>query len=786
MSQIIIIPKENTRFEIEPYNEKYSIVKDLESNKETAIKCALLKPTDHFVGHIKINVDDYLGINDVLLVYDYDDTTNKIIPVVDEKYRDPTYFSIQANKRKLLISGIHVDIDHVHYKDESVYLRAHEKIVEINEVLKRRCNLTIEITKYYKTTLRDSMYTNKFILGINYNNNYVAYFILEETHNKLIIIYNTPIIYKQTYYFDLLLAILIIITPSYIEQIIVASKNALYTVNDVDKIEATDKDRLITTFGENYFIVNTNKHEYNILLNIDIEKQKIAHEISNRLSRSITCPNNFYKSEVLTRQPVKRPLLTRQVSINVTNQKHGDCYAHSVSKVLVKSFRKYYPDLFKVIESIGKIKSRACEKMYLDPDIFYDCTGIKCTLDHDLKTKCNDGEYNSLILYMFIYSLIVEKFSCRGGVELPAFNYIYDIIYDELAINERCEIKQDYCEDIKQKLIQNNNDITTRNQILVPTEIKYLHSPTIFFETIQRIIEQGLYLCLSLNAIIIEFRETDEESDIPLPDQLYRIYKGGPHSVTIVDYDYDNPNNKIIIIKNSWGEKNSLVKIYEDDLNKYPFIVISNNSLCGLTWLNPENFSAHNLSLINKDITRFLTPEIDKNLLKKLIITNKLISLKSVLDYYNTRLFGSTGKTGPTGMTGETGATGPTGEYVDVLDFVIYTSFRRNNDVPIFKLVLDTIQQYKIKTFYTEYTNKIKIIYKDSPQLQEILDLFKKYIHSAYSKPIDWGSLRMQEGVEKGGKRKKSRKNRKSRKKKREKYLNGRISRRGRKSQSRK
>ena len=31
MSQIIIIPKENTRFEIEPYNEKYSIVKDLES-----------------------------------------------------------------------------------------------------------------------------------------------------------------------------------------------------------------------------------------------------------------------------------------------------------------------------------------------------------------------------------------------------------------------------------------------------------------------------------------------------------------------------------------------------------------------------------------------------------------------------------------------------------------------------------------------------------------------------------------------------------------------------------
>jgi hypothetical protein len=69
---------------------------------------------------------------------------------------------------------------------------------------------------------------------------------------------------------------------------------------------------------------------------------------------------------------------------------------------------------------------------------------------NDLKKYCNSIEINSIILYVYIYSIIVNKFGCDGGTVFDELNYIiYNVLYNTEFITKTCLIHSELCEIIK-------------------------------------------------------------------------------------------------------------------------------------------------------------------------------------------------------------------------------------------------------------------------------------------------------------------------------------------------
>ena len=277
--------------------------------------------------------------------------------------------------------------------------------------------------------------------------------------------------------------------------------------------------------------------------------------------------------------PVKR-----RISANVSKQYYGDCFAHAIARVVVKAFRKQFPVEFDIQENI----SETCNRLYQHTnDFFYDCTETnKCTpiTFTDLKTHCNPVELNSIILYMYIYSIIANKYGCEGGNAYDTLNYIvHGVLYNEEVITSTCFIHSDLCDIITPILISNiHNFLKNREKlvyILKYNDYKYIGYPAYstvhkkilmntvvnpaiyFFDSIKYAIDNELYLVLSINGSFIKWKEAN-------PDKTYSVdiaVEDNGHAATIVNYDYSH-SNKVFTIKNTWEKETAYTNISEEEL----------------------------------------------------------------------------------------------------------------------------------------------------------------------------------------------------------------------------
>jgi hypothetical protein len=310
--------------------------------------------------------------------------------------------------------------------------------------------------------------------------------------------------------------------------------------------------------------------------------------------------------------------LKRQVSSRIVAQTDEDCFAHAISNLFLKYFKTKYennPFFIGLSKEYTYDEINECDKLYLDMEQIYKCNGNVCSLNSiNLEEKCNNNaDLNSLLLYIFIYKLIVQKFGCNSGPTLDSIKYVISKIYDInfiQKIQKTCEFKEEYCIRIQELLLDNYNDkrifiqfFGFRLNVFNPffaandpvhivsrhIEHSYVNKKNKLFSIIKQQLDQNLYLTISLGGLYyflitrqkkllsgnknrtltIEeynsmFTKFDEQaySGIDAADYKY-------HSMTIVDYDYTDEQNRKIIIKNSWGiiDGSGFFYIHEKDID---------------------------------------------------------------------------------------------------------------------------------------------------------------------------------------------------------------------------
>ena len=341
--------------------------------------------------------------------------------------------------------------------------------------------------------------------------------------------------------------------------------------------------------------------------------------------------------------PPPPPLLKRALSSNITKQTAGDCFAHASTRVFLRMISREFFEKYKKDDPFHSIKENACDDLYLIQESF-----SVFSKKHDIESLCtNPGNYNSILMYFFLHKITIDKFDCQGG--MPDFVLFYllrifnDLKNERITLNQICDLgNSKYCDHL-QPLITSFNQIETKytapfmhytrdssDTKKSPEEL--IEHQNKFFDKIQEIIDLGLYVSLSINGLIPsmktptktrpnarthKFSQSDllylSSSDTSTHTQLSR-FLGNDHAVTIVDYDYSNPSDKQLKIKNSWGkpEHGNDIYIYisKNDLDLSP------DQVC-INYLEPTNeYSLFDLAILNESIydklpptdTRFLSP----------------------------------------------------------------------------------------------------------------------------------------------------------------------------------
>ena len=305
--------------------------------------------------------------------------------------------------------------------------------------------------------------------------------------------------------------------------------------------------------------------------------------------------------------------LSRQISLNVTKQQDQDCFAHAVSRVLVKAYRKLYPNelSFKRPEvSLSEDPNQRCVFLYNIPNAFYKCeeTTKEChpVSMKTIEKKCTDTETLNLLLYMHFWSMLVKRFSCNGSftniamyfcthpfmtdpiegncnlhltmcnklqsffkmvksknyppqVLIPySFKYSFNVssIYKFVTITNDnvhgIDIEHSgvsVCNPVLQQIFLFKKTDHYKEQVVNYAPGKYPNPSKLFFEKIEYILKKSLYVVLSGAGSFFEWKSEHKKlytgQDVVLPHD--------GHSVTIVGYDYSNPSNKMLHVKNSWG-----------------------------------------------------------------------------------------------------------------------------------------------------------------------------------------------------------------------------------------
>lgn len=330
--------------------------------------------------------------------------------------------------------------------------------------------------------------------------------------------------------------------------------------------------------------------------------------------------------------------LNRQVSSKIISQQNGECFAHAATNIIYNYLKnKYSKHAFFLGSSTNYTYdgTNNCDKLYLEMDRLYNCTTQQISLNSlILEDICRPHELNSLILYVFIYKLIIERFGCSGGSVIKSIDYIITKLYNRNFVlslvsnlyadptisyknvrdknfeNTICGFKKEYCILIKSLLLENYSKLSsfmsiekknfdiynpifrsdfTKKYITKKMENNYTVDKNLFFSFIEEKTKQNFYLSISVGGayLFLVYRQ----HAISLVDNINKnltfneynnlfinftedfnnyINSNSGHAMIIVDTDYSDPENRKILLKNSWGKLNygsGFFYVHEKDID---------------------------------------------------------------------------------------------------------------------------------------------------------------------------------------------------------------------------
>ena len=263
--------------------------------------------------------------------------------------------------------------------------------------------------------------------------------------------------------------------------------------------------------------------------------EKTKPIIKKRLN-DLLIQNNFSEEKIIKKKP---KLLKRQISFVVTDQgTTSTCWNFSSTKCILRYYRNTIPELF------GIDSSEDCNDFY-NFDYIYEVFDVKI----ESKIPCSQNNYNSALLFGFIFSIFSKKYGNVGNTVFESILWFFNTftmsdlpkllnnspkhkIIKKIKDSINPEITPDYYS-LKQlvKILRKINDFRKNTIFFIKNEIfqtdKIDRSNFICF--IKKIIDTGYYCII----------------DVPISEQRY-------HAMTIVGYE--ETDDFFILVKNSWGE----------------------------------------------------------------------------------------------------------------------------------------------------------------------------------------------------------------------------------------
>jgi hypothetical protein len=338
--------------------------------------------------------------------------------------------------------------------------------------------------------------------------------------------------------------------------------------------------------------------------------------------------NLLLDDEIKSNSPIlinPSPKVHRIISKDVYTQEYGDCFAFASARVLCKWIRTHNPEIFGNYDILNTIQT--LHDRYMDPSLFYnyETKSSNGKVSGFTPYFINSKQYMNTCLFMLFYSKIVKQFGCDGGYEGNSLKYIISQIDTKSNINNfvsDCTIDPIYCQHSKTLLIQNIRTNMIAKHFVMSQEIKNLifsnyifrndkdeDNPneyfinlrkvklffTQFFNIIRKNIKKSNYLTFGCDTILL-YSKVQNNNELTNKELLatYKYMKPNDkenrgHVVTIVNYDYSNPKNRQITIKNSWGQhKNMYMNIYESELSSPMLYYLGEYTLLELCWIETK------------------------------------------------------------------------------------------------------------------------------------------------------------------------------------------------------
>ena len=299
--------------------------------------------------------------------------------------------------------------------------------------------------------------------------------------------------------------------------------------------------------------------------------------------------------------------LKHAISIDAYTQHFGDCYGYAFARLLCKWIRVHNPRVFREYDTLSNEILNLNNK-FMDTSLFYNADANKSmglvkgfdttfiikndAFEHISKlnpTLIHPEQYLNTCLFMIFYSKIVENFGCNGYDSSIVFKYILSQIQTKRGIKElleKCPIAPQYCGAVEHILLANlKSNMKPYKYEMGPAERIILlntepcivkTNPTLksffntFYDIISKNIDRSNYILFGCCELLFQCKNGNIVRKVTYKDlavqarTLRRKIEG--HIVTIVDYNYDNPKNRKIVIKNSWGQNEPVMIIYESEL----------------------------------------------------------------------------------------------------------------------------------------------------------------------------------------------------------------------------
>ena len=322
--------------------------------------------------------------------------------------------------------------------------------------------------------------------------------------------------------------------------------------------------------------------------------------------------------------------LTRAISADSKVQQFNDCFAYSIGRILCKWIRNHNPTFFPNFDENDTRLSDAFPVYFFFEATEGSSVGEDLSVNLFIKThNIPKSSYLNHCLFVLIYSVIVRQFGCDYSNIYDAFEYIIGVLNTKQSVHslikEICPIYQDYCDICLDVLLHNvnsgmelfyfkflNNDKNTideyneiknkpiHSQIFGMATRDVYYSINQMYANIKNVITQkkyNNYVSLLCNVVLFkakkEYGLNTEISFSNLEDCFKRLESNNNrlnHMVTIVDYNYDDPNNRQITIKNTWSILEPTMIIYEKELCNSIIINLDNTiALYGIVRATKES-----------------------------------------------------------------------------------------------------------------------------------------------------------------------------------------------------